>query len=419
MVASSTNGTDTKKWSLDKDKIKILLLESIHESAVEAFNNNGYMNVESLKTAMDEDELIEKIKDVHILGIRSRTHITEAVLNAANKLITIGCFCIGTNQVDLDAAMEHGVPVFNAPYANTRSVAELVLAEIIILMRGAQVKNAEMHRGKWHKSTADSHEVRGKTLGIIGYGNIGSQLSVLAESLGMHVIFYDIITKLPLGNAQQVRLFDRLLADSDIVTLHVPETPQTKNMIGANEIAKMKEGVILINASRGTVVDLDALADSLTENHLKAASIDVYPTEPTSDEEEFVSPLRNFDNTFLTPHVGGNTVEAQANIGTEVAEKLIRFSDNGTTLSSVNFPEVSLPSFPDKHRILHIHHNIPGVLSAINSVFSESFINISSQYLRTNDKIGYVVTDIDTDYSDKALMKVKKAPGTIRTRILF
>ena len=311
-----------------------------------AFNNNGYMNVESLKTAMDEDELIEKIKDVHILGIRSRTHITEAVLNAANKLITIGCFCIGTNQVDLDAAMEHGVPVFMR-HTQIRVVLKIpALAEIIISMRGAQVKNAEMHRGKWHKSTADSHEVRGKTLGIIGYGNIGSQLSVLAESLGMHVIFYDIITKLPLGNAQQVRLFDRLLADSDIVTLHVPETPQTKNMIGANEIAKMKEGAILINASRGTVVDLDALADSLTENHLKAASIDVYPTEPTSDEEEFVSPLRNFDNTFLTPHVGGNTVEAQANIGTEVAEKLIRFSDNGTTLSSVNFPEVSLPIFP-------------------------------------------------------------------------
>ncbi len=409
----------SKITSLDKSKIKFLLLEGVHQSAVDALNAAGYTNIDYQATALAEDLLIEHIKDAHFVGIRSRTQISEKVLDAANRLLAVGCFCIGTNQVDLNAAIERGVTVFNAPYSNTRSVAELVLAEAIILMRGVADKNAKAHRGVWNKSAKNSYEIRGKRLGIIGYGSIGSQLSVMAESLGMEVCFYDVVTKLPIGNATQKGSLDELLACSDIVSLHVPETPATKYMIGADQLARMKQGSILINASRGTVVDIDALSASLSEGRLLGAAIDVFPVEPRSNDDEFISPLREFDNVILTPHVGGSTVEAQQNIGVEVAEKLIRYSDNGSTITSVNFPEVALPSHPGNHRLLHIHKNVPGILTSINSVFSEHNINISGQYLQTNDKVGYVVMDIDAEHSDWALKQLQKIPGTIRCRVLF
>ncbi len=404
--------------SLEKSKIKFLLLEGVHQSAVDTLNHSGYTNIEYLKTAISEDELVEKIKGVHFVGIRSRTQLTRRVFEAANKLVAVGCFCIGTNQVDLLAAQEHGVVVFNAPYSNTRSVAELVLAEAILLLRGIPEKNAVSHRGGWLKSAVGSFETRGKTLGIIGYGSIGSQVSVLAEGLGMKVRFYDVVTKLPLGNAAQVRDLNELLAMSDVVTLHVPESPSTKNMFGEKEIAAMKPGSILINAARGTVVDIDALAAALTSKHLAGTAIDVFPVEPKGNNEEFVSPLREFDNAILTPHIGGSTQEAQENIGMEVAEKLVKYSDNGTTTSSVNFPEVALPEHPNAHRLLHVHNNIPGVLMAINKIFSENNINICGQYLQTNDKVGYVVIEVDADYSDIALKQLKEVNGTIRCRVL-
>jgi D-3-phosphoglycerate dehydrogenase len=331
----------------------------------------------------------------------------------------VGCFCIGTNQVDLDAARERGVAVFNAPYSNTRSVAELVLAEAILLLRGIPEKNALAHRGGWLKSAVNSHEIRGKTLGIVGYGSIGTQLSVLAEALGMHVAFYDVVSKLPLGNARQVPKLHDLLAQSDIVTLHVPELASTKWMIGEAEIAAMKPGGILINAARGTVVEIEALANAIKAKKLWGAAIDVFPVEPGSNKDEFVSALRGLDNVILTPHVGGSTMEAQANIGGEVAEKLVKYSDNGTSISSVNFPEVALPAHPGKHRLLHVHRNVPGVLSEINKIFSDNHINIASQFLQTNEKVGYVVMDIDAASSDLALEKLAKVNGTIRSRVLF
>jgi D-3-phosphoglycerate dehydrogenase len=341
------------------------------------------------------------------------------VFAAAHKLVAAGCFCIGTNQVDLDAAREHGVAVFNAPFSNTRSVAELVLAEAILLLRGVPEKSAVAHRGGWLKSADNAFEIRGKTLGIVGYGSIGAQLSVLAEALGMQVAFFDVVTKLPLGNAQQVRLLPDLLVKSDIVSLHVPETQATQWMIGAPEIAAMKPGAILINASRGTVVEIDALATALRDKKLLGAAIDVFPVEPRSNRDEFQSPLRGLDNVILTPHIGGSTMEAQANIGLEVAEKLVKYSDNGTSTSSVNFPEVALPAHPGKHRLLHIHRNVPGVLSQINRIFSDNHINIASQFLQTNEKVGYVVIDIDAASSDLALEKLAQVPGTIRSRVLF
>ena len=407
------------KTSLDKSKIRFLLLEGIHPSAVEVLRGAGYSQIETLPKALQGEELKAKLADVHFLGIRSQSQLTADVLAAAPKLVAVGCFCIGTNQVDLAAARERGVAVFNAPYSNTRSVAELVLAEAILLLRGVPEKNALAHRGGWLKSATHSHEARGKTLGIVGYGSIGTQLSVLAESLGMHVAFYDVVNKLPLGNARQVQRLHDLLAQSDIVTLHVPELPSTQWMIGPDEIAAMKPGGILINAARGTVVDIDALAAALKAKKLWGAAIDVFPVEPGSNSEEFVSPLRGLDNVILTPHVGGSTMEAQANIGGEVAEKLVKYSDNGTSISSVNFPEVALPAHPGKHRLLHIHRNVPGVLSEINRIFSENHINIASQYLQTNEKVGYVVTDIDAASSDLALEKLAKVPGTIRSRVLF
>ena len=407
------------KTSLDKSKIKFLMLEGIHASAIEALRAAGYSQIETLPKALQGEELKAKLADVHFLGIRSQSKLTADVLSAAPKLVAVGCFCIGTNQVDLNAARERGVAVFNAPYSNTRSVAELVLAEAILLLRGIPAKNALVHRGGWMKSAVHSHEIRGKTLGIVGYGSIGTQLSVLAEGLGMHVAFYDVVNKLPLGNARQVPKLHDLLAQSDIVSLHVPELPSTQWMIGPAEIAAMKQGGILINAARGTVVDIDALAEGIKSEKLWGAAIDVFPVEPGSNNEEFQSPLRGLDNVILTPHIGGSTMEAQANIGGEVAEKLVKYSDNGTSISSVNFPEVALPAHPGKHRILHIHHNVPGVLSEINRIFSDNHINISGQYLQTNEQVGYVVIDIDAASSDLALEKLAEVRGTIRSRVLF
>jgi D-3-phosphoglycerate dehydrogenase len=406
------------KVSLPKEKIKILLLEGLHASAVETLKANGYHNIESLKTSLPEDELIEKIKDVHFIGIRSRTHLSEKVIAAANKLVAVGCFCIGTNQVDLKATLVRGIPVFNAPFSNTRSVAELVLGQLILLLRGVPSKNAKAHRGEWEKSAVGSYEARGKTLGIIGYGHIGTQLSILAEHLGMRVQFYDIEDKLVLGNAMQVRSLEKLLNTSDVVSLHVPETTHTQNMIGEKELSAMKDGAILINAARGTVIDIPALEQALASGKLSGAAIDVFPIEPKSNAEEFESPLRKFDNVILTPHVGGSTQEAQQNIGIEVAGKLAKYSDNGSTLSAVNFPEVSLPSHISRSRLLHIHKNHPGVLTQINQAFAENNINIAAQYLQTNEDIGYVVVDVDTDRADEAFTQLEKIDGTIKTRVL-
>jgi D-3-phosphoglycerate dehydrogenase len=408
-----------QKTSLDKSKIKILLLEGVHESAIDIFEANGYTNIEQRKGAITEQELLDIIPGVHLLGIRSRTQVNEAVFAKAQRLIALGCFCIGTNQVDLNAAMINGTTVFNAPYSNTRSVAELVIAEAILLLRGIPEKNAKAHKGEWLKTAKDSFEIRGKTLGIVGYGNIGSQVSVLAESLGMKVIFQDAITKLPLGNAQQCKNLDELLSKSDIVTLHVPQDAVTKNMMGREQFTKMKPGAVFINASRGTVVDIEALAEALENRQLTGAAIDVFPTEPKSSDEEFLSPLRKYDNCILTPHVGGSTMEAQEKIGEEVAQKLVKFSDNGSTLSSVNFPEVSLPAHAGSHRLLHIHKNTPGILSQINQFFSDNGINIQAQYLQTNQNVGYVVTDIDRDYGPMALSHLNGIDGTIKARILF
>ncbi|MFT7263251.1 MAG: D-3-phosphoglycerate dehydrogenase, partial [Halioglobus sp.] len=405
--------------SLEKHKIKFLMLEGVHPSAIKILRNSGYENIECHQKALPPAELKTAIANAHFVGIRSRTQLTEDVFEAAKKLVAVGCFCIGTNQVDLKAATIRGISVFNAPFSNTRSVAELVIAEAILLMRGVAEKNAAAHRGQWQKSALNAYEIRGKRLGIIGYGNIGMQLGVIAESLGMQVQFYDVVNKLPVGNARQVPSLSHLVANSDVVSLHVPENGSTKNMIGAAQLAQMPLGSILINASRGTVVDIDALADSLRSGHLGGTGIDVFPTEPRSNADEFISPLREFDNAILTPHIGGSTVEAQENIGMEVAEKLARYSDNGTSISSVNFPEVALPEHEGCHRLLHIHHNVPGVMSAINSVFSENNLNVSAQYLQTTESIGYVVIDTDAEYSDIALEKLANVQGTIRARVLF
>ncbi|PAU75583.1 phosphoglycerate dehydrogenase [Halomonas salipaludis] len=405
--------------SLDKSKIRILLLEGIHQSAVDTLIDAGYTNIERLPHALPEEELIAKICNVHFLGIRSRTRLTERVFEATDKLLSVGCFGIGTNQVDLNAATRRGVAVFNAPFSNSRSVAELVLAEAIMLLRGIPAKSAAAHRGVWMKHAKDSFEVRGKKLGIVGYGNIGSQLSVLAESLGMDVLFYDVVTKLPLGNAVQVLSLDTLLERSDIISLHVPETQSTRNMIDYKQLALMKPTSILINASRGTVVNIDVLAGMLRQDKLLGAAIDVFPIEPPSNDHDFVSPLCGIDNVILTPHIGGSTLEAQINIGTEVAEKLSKYSDTGTTVSSVNLPEVALPSHPGQHRLLHIHENIPGVMSEINNIFCNNKINILSQYLRTNEAIGYAVIDVGQEYSELALKKLRSVQGTVKCRVLF
>jgi D-3-phosphoglycerate dehydrogenase len=410
------------RTSLDKGKIKVLLLEGVHPSGLAAVQADGYTNVEIHAKSLSEDQLVAAASDAYILGIRSATQITAKVLENAPKLMAIGCFCIGTNQVDLDAAQDRGIPVFNAPFSNTRSVAELVLAEAILLLRGIPARSAAAHRGAWAKTATGSHEARGKTLGIIGYGHIGTQVGVLAESVGMRVIYFDIETKLALGNARPAGSLDALLEGSDVVTLHVPETSQTFRMIGAEQLARMKPGSALLNASRGTVVDIEGLVAALDSQHLSGAAIDVFPTEPKGAGDEFVSPLRGMDNVILTPHVGGSTVEAQENIGVEVAEKLVKYSNNGSTLSAVNFPEVSLPEHAGQHRLLHIHRNQPGVLSAINQVFSSQKINIAGQYLMTNSKVGYVVIDIEVEEPEVTQMlkrHLDEVPGTIRSRILY
>lgn len=409
------------KTSLDKSKIKILLLEGIHESAVESFRADGYTEIERHPKSLPPDRLRAAVADAYFVGIRSATELTSDVFEAAPRLIGVGAFCIGTNQIDLGCARERGVPVFNAPFSNTRSVAELVIAETILLMRGVPLRNASTHRGGWLKTATGSHEVRGKTLGIVGYGHIGTQVGLLAEALGMRVLYYDVEAKLALGNARGVATMGELLAAADVVTLHVPETPQTHCMIGAEELARMKPGARLINAARGTVVDIDALVAALKENRISGAALDVFPVEPKTGEQ-FVSPLCEFDNVLLTPHVGGSTEEAQESIGAEVAAKLIKYSNNGSTLSAVNFPEVSLPEHPGSHRLLHIHKNRPGVMSALNGIFSEAEINISAEYLQTDSKIGYVVVDVDTvepAASAELRRRIDAVPGTIRTRVLY
>ncbi|MBY6203614.1 phosphoglycerate dehydrogenase [Halomonas denitrificans] len=408
-----------RNLSLSKDKIRILLLENISERAVECFNAAGYHQVECLPGALPVDELVERIADVHFLGIRSRTRVTERVLDAADRLTAIGCFCIGTDQVDLAAARHRGIPVFNAPYANTRSVAELVLAEIVMLMRGIPAKNAAAHRGEWLKSARASFEVRGKTLGIIGYGHIGSQLGILAEGLGMRVMYYDVVRKLPLGNAEPADSQDEVLERADVVSLHVPDTAETRGLIDAGELARMKPGAHLINASRGKVVSIPALAQALEQGRLGGAAIDVFPSEPTSKDEEFVSELREFDNVLLTPHIGGSTHEAQQNIALDVSTKMTLYSDNGSSTGAVNFPEVNLPDHATARRILHIHRNEPGVLQAINHAFSEAGINIVGQYLQTLTDVGYVVMDVETDDAGPVLRRLHDIPATIRTRFLY
>ena len=408
--------------SLGKDKIKVLLLEGIDQSAVDAFRTDGYTNIERHKTALAGDELKTRVRDAHVIGIRSRTKLSGDVLAAAGRLIAIGCFCIGTDQVDADAAEALGVPIFNAPFSNTRSVAELVIGEIVMLCRGVPQRNAAAHRGVWLKSTAGAIEIRGKCLGIVGYGHIGTQVGVLAEGLGMQVVHFDIETKLGLGNARAAPSLHQLLASADVVTLHVPDTADTVGLIGATELAQLRPGARLINASRGSVVDLEALATSLRAGHIAGAAIDVFPREPQSNDEPFESPLRGLDNVILTPHVAGSTIEAQTSIGVEVAEKLIKYSDNGSTLTAVNFPEVSLPEHRGKHRILHIHRNQPGVLARINGILGDSKVNVSSEYLETTRSIGYAV--IDVDGADRPLSlalrkELDSVEGTIRTRILY
>lgn len=405
--------------SFQKEQLKVLLLEGVHPKAEELFRSDGYTNIKYLKTALSGQDLIDELADTHFLGIRSRTQLTPEVLENSPKLVTVGCFCIGTNQVDLLSSQTKGVPVFNAPYSNTRSVAELVLGELIMLLRGIPSKNAAAHRGEWQKSANHSNEARGKTLGIIGYGHIGTQLGILAEGIGMKVRFYDIENKLTLGNADQEPDLKKLLSESDVISLHVPETPQTKALISAEELACMKQNAILINASRGTVVDIDDLVNALDSGHIGGAALDVFPTEPKSNTETFTSPLRQFDNVILTPHIGGSTLEAQENIAIEVTEKMLKYSNNGSTVSSVNFPEVALPGHSGTHRILHIHKNQPGILSQITNILADNNANIAAQYLQTKDQVGYVVTDIDESSSKIALEKMRNIEGTIRARVLY
>jgi len=410
---------DKKITSYPKEKINILFLENISDVAVKYFNDAGYVNVRKLNGALSEDQLIKEIKNVHLVGIRSKTQLTAKVLAAAEKLQAIGCFCIGVNQVDLKAATKQGVAVFNAPYSNTRSVAELVIGASIILIRKILDKNKAAHEGIWLKDATGSYELRGKTLGIIGYGNIGSQLSVLAEGLGMKVIYFDAETKLPLGNAVNVKTLKDLVSKSEIVSLHVPELPSTKNLINKNLLKSFKKGSILINYARGEVVDIDALAKSLSEGHLGGAAIDVFPWEPEKNGDKFTSPLQGLNNVLLSPHIGGSTQEAQHNIGDDVSAKLFNYLEKGISYGSHTIPALSLPPQEGTHRILHIHNNVPGVLSEINTTLSKNKINILGQYLKTNDTIGYVVLDVDKGLSKNAMELLKKVKATIKVRILY
>lgn len=405
--------------SLPREKVHVVLTEGISESAVLAFKNAGYTSVTHLQHAPEEDELKALLEKTYILGIRSRTQLTEKVLEHAPRLFTVGCFCIGTNQVDLSACAKRGIPVFNAPFSNTRSVAELTLSSIIALMRGVPEKNAAAHAGVWKKTAKGAHEVRGKNLGIVGYGNIGSQLSVLASALGMHVYYYDITSKLPHGNAHSVATLDELYALADVVSYHVPETKTTKYTLNRESLKKMKDGVFIINYARGSVVDVDALVEGLESGKVAGAALDVFPEEPVSNNDEFISPLRAFDNVLLTPHIGGATLEAQNNIGDEVTSKLITYSDNGSTSHVVNFPEVALPPHPNAHRIVNIHHNVPGMLGKINTIFSERGVNIVGQFLQTKGDIGYVVVDIENG-NEAEMYKdmLQSIDGSIRTRVI-
>jgi D-3-phosphoglycerate dehydrogenase / 2-oxoglutarate reductase len=407
--------------SLPKHKIRVLLLEGVNDSAVRLFEANGYVEVERLPKALDQDALKRSLGGVHMLGIRSRTQLTPDVLAAADRLMVVGCFSVGTNQVDLDVARRLGIPVFNAPYSNTRSVAELTIAEVVMLLRRVFPRSVAAHSGGWDKSAEGSREVRGKTLGIIGYGNIGSQLSNLAEAMGMRVIFYDQTDKLRHGNTEPVETLAELLSASDVVSLHVPETPATADMIGAREIALMKPEAFLINNSRGTVVDLDALAAALRRGHLAGAAVDVFPVEPASNAERFVSPLQGLPNVILTPHIGGSTEEAQDRIGGEVARKLIDYSDVGSTLGAVNFPQVQLPARPTGTRFIHVHRNRPGVLGHVNDAVSRHGINILAQYLQTDPEVGYVVleTDVVGGEGEGLLSDLRAVDGTIRVRVLY
>ncbi len=411
--------SEKQNTSYPKDKIRILLLESIHDEAVKAFKEAGYSKVQRFSKALSEEELLHEIKDVHLIGIRSKTKITEKVLKAAKKLQAVGCFCIGTNQVDLKAATSRGVAVFNAPYSNTRSVAELIISLSIMLIRRIPDKNKAAHEGIWMKASVGSHELRGKVLGIIGYGNIGSQVSVLAEAMGMNVIYYDVVKKMPMGNAVQKSSLKALLSESDVVTLHVPASDSTKNMITAKELAQIKKGAIFLNYARGNVVDLEALRACLKSGHLSGAAIDVYPEEPKKNGEKFISPLQNVSNVILTPHIGGSTEEAQFNIGIDVSQKLLRYLESGSSYGSHTVPDLNIPMQDHKHRILHIHKNVPGVLSDINAALSAEHINILGQYLKTNEEIGYAVLDINQKVSKKAFKVLSEVPNTIRTRLLY
>jgi D-3-phosphoglycerate dehydrogenase len=409
----------SKRYSLQKEKIKILLLEGIHKSALEYFRANGYTNVHLLPDALEADELNNQIKSANIIGIRSRTQLDKAVLSHADKLFAIGCFSIGTNQVDGFAAKMIGIPVFNAPFSNTRSVAELVIAECILLMRDIPAKNAAAHKGKWLKSASHSYEVRGKNLGLVGYGHIGSQVSILAEAMGMNVYYYDIEKKLSLGKAIACSSLEKLLEISHMVSLHVPESLLTRNMIGAPEFSKMRKGSYLVNASRGSVVDIPALTDALKSGHIKGAALDVFPQEPASNSDSFISELQDFDNVLLSPHVGGSTLEAQENIGVEVAEKLVSYSDTGSTIGATNFVQISLQPNQNVQRFLHIHNNVPGILKEVNYVFTSKGINISAEYLQTDPEIGYVIIDTDSNLDISILKDLKSIEGTIRVRMLY
>ena len=409
--------------SLSKDKIRILLLEGVHDSAVALLKASGYENVVRHKGALEGEALTKALEGVHIVAIRSRTQLTKEVIEKADRLIAIGCFCIGTNQVDLEAARMNGIPVFNAPYSNTRSVAELVMGEIVMLMRRIFPRSVGCHNGDWNKSATDSWEVRGKTLGIVGYGSIGSQLSVLAEAFGMRVIYFDVTDKLGHGNAGAVDTLEELLAESDVVSLHVPQLPSTKNLMGASQIKAMKKGSFLINNARGNVVDLDALAEALKSRHLLGAAIDVFPKEPKGPAEKFESPLLGLENVILTPHIGGSTAEAQERIGVEVARKLVEYSDVGSTFGAVNFPGVQLPESPGGTRFMHVHHNVPGMMMRLNEIFLQEKSNVTAQFLQTDGEIGYVVIEADTqrntELDDRILAALRSLEGTIRARLIY
>ncbi|MFT4061574.1 MAG: phosphoglycerate dehydrogenase [Edaphocola sp.] len=405
--------------SYPKEKIKILFLENISDKAAQFFKDNGYQNVQKIADALSEEQLVEAVKDVHLLGIRSKTQITERVLQAAVKLQAIGCFCIGVNQVDLQAATRAGVSVFNAPYSNTRSVAELVIGLSVMLMRRITDKNRAAHEGIWLKDAKGSHELRHKTLGIIGYGNIGTQVGILAEALGMNILYYDVETKLALGNAKVRKTLEELVGESDMVTLHVPETEQTKNIINADLLRHFKKGSMLINHARGQVVDLDALAEKLKDGSIAGAAVDVFPWEPEKNGDRFASPLQGLPNVILTPHIGGSTEEAQENIGEDVSLKLFNYLEKGVSYGSHTVPPISLPPIEGAHRILHIHNNVPGVLSAINTQLSSRGVNIMGQYLQTNGSIGYVVLDVDKSLSKQAFELLRDIKETIKTRLLY